>query len=51
MAAVSAGMAGPTLPTTGREAVAAPHARTVSSHAPDLGAHTAQVLAALGGEV
>ena len=49
MAAVSAHLAGgPTLPTPAGLAVAAPHARAVTSVAPDLGADTAQVLAELG---
>ncbi len=49
MAAVSAHLAGgPTLPASTGLAVAAPHARAVTSVAPDLGADTAQVLAELG---
>jgi hypothetical protein len=48
MAAVCAEMAGPTLVTTGREDVAAPRARTVTGHAPDMGADTAHVLVELG---
>ena len=49
MAAVSAHLAGgPTLRTPAGLAVAAPHARSVMSVAPDLGADTAQVLADLG---
>ena len=49
MAAVSAHLVGgPTLPTPAGLAVAAPHARAVTSVAPDLGADTAQVLAELG---
>ncbi len=47
MSAVSADLAGPTLPTTAR-GVAAPHARTVTRRAPDLGADTAHVLEELG---
>jgi hypothetical protein len=49
MAAVSAHLAGgPTLPTPAGLAVAAPHARAVTSIAPDLGADTARVLVELG---
>ena len=49
MAAVSAGLAGPTLPAPAGLSVAAPHARPVpSTQAPELGADTARVLAELG---
>jgi hypothetical protein len=48
MAAVSAGMSGPTIPTPGGLAVAQPQARPVEAHAPALGADTARVLAELG---
>jgi crotonobetainyl-CoA:carnitine CoA-transferase CaiB-like acyl-CoA transferase len=51
MAAVSADLTGPTLPTRARLAplaVAAPQARPVISRAPELGADTAHVLAELG---
>jgi hypothetical protein len=48
MAAVSAGLAGPTLPVPAALAVAEPHAREVTAQAPELGADTAQVLADLG---
>ncbi len=50
MAAVSAHLAGPTLPVPGSFAVpvAPPQARPVTAHAPDLGADTAAVLAELG---
>ena len=47
MAAVSADLAGPTLPTPARLAVAAPQ-RARDLEAPDLGADTAHVLAELG---
>ena len=47
MAAVSADLTGPTLPTPTGLAVAPPHARPVTSRASDLGADTAQVLAEL----
>jgi crotonobetainyl-CoA:carnitine CoA-transferase CaiB-like acyl-CoA transferase len=49
MAAVSAGLAGPTLPMLADGlTVADPHARQVSKQAPELGADTAHVLANLG---
>ena len=49
MAAVSAGLAGPTLPVLADGlTVADPHARQVAKRAPDLGADTAHVLADLG---
>jgi len=48
MAAVSAGLVGPALPTHSGLVVAAPHARPVTSRAPDLGGDTALVLADLG---
>jgi len=48
MAAVSAELAGPTLPAPAERAVATPHARSDTPRAPDLGADTDQVLAALG---
>ncbi len=48
MAAVSAGLAGPTLATQAAITVAAPRARQVTAIAPDLGADTAHVLAGLG---
>jgi hypothetical protein len=48
MAAVSAGLAGPTVPAPEGLAVAAPHARPVASRAPDLGFDTVPVLAELG---
>ncbi len=48
MAAVSAGLAGPTLATQAGLTVAAPRARPVTTKAPDLGADTARVLAGLG---
>jgi crotonobetainyl-CoA:carnitine CoA-transferase CaiB-like acyl-CoA transferase len=51
MAAVSAELAGPTMPVPtamGGAAVAEPHARQVTSTAPDMGADTAHVLAELG---
>ena len=48
MAAVSADLAGPTLPTHPGLVVAAPHARPVTARAPELGADTALVLAELG---
>jgi hypothetical protein len=44
MAAVTADLTGPTLPTRPGLAVAAPRARPVTSRAPDLGADTARVL-------
>jgi CoA-transferase family III len=47
MAAVSAHLAGPTLPTRAGLAVAAPRARPAASRAPELGADTARVLADL----
>jgi hypothetical protein len=47
MAAVSADLAGPTLPTRTGLAVAAPRARPTPSRAPALGADTARVLAEL----
>jgi hypothetical protein len=47
MAAVSADLTGPTIPTRPELAVAAPRARPVVSRAPDLGADTAHVLADL----
>jgi CoA-transferase family III len=47
MAAVSADLAGPTLPTHPGLIVAAPHARPVTARAPELGADTAHVLAEL----
>lgn len=48
MAAVSADLAGPTLPSGAGQPVAAPRARPVLARAPDLGADTAQVLGELG---
>jgi hypothetical protein len=48
MSAVSAGLAGPTLPAQDDHAVAAPRARPVLARAPDIGADTAHVLAELG---
>jgi hypothetical protein len=48
MAAVSASVAGPTLRASAGRAVAAPRARPVTAAAPDMGADTAHVLAALG---
>jgi crotonobetainyl-CoA:carnitine CoA-transferase CaiB-like acyl-CoA transferase len=49
MAAVSAELAGPTLPVPAAGlTVADPHARQVTKHAPELGADTVQVLADLG---
>jgi len=48
MSAVSAGLAGPTLPTHCDYAVAAPHARPVTAPAPDIGADTNHILAELG---
>ncbi len=48
MAAVSADLAGPTLPTSTGLAPAAPHARPPTARASDLGADTALVLAELG---
>ena len=48
MAAVSAGLAGPTLPMPAGLTAADPHARPVTERAADVGADTAQVLADLG---
>jgi crotonobetainyl-CoA:carnitine CoA-transferase CaiB-like acyl-CoA transferase len=48
MSAVSADLIGPTLPTHSGLVVAAPHARPMTSRAPDLGGDTALVLADLG---
>jgi hypothetical protein len=48
MAAVSADLTGPTLPTHTGLVVAAPHARPAVSRAPELGADTTRVLAELG---
>ena len=48
MAAVSAGLGGPTLPVPAGLAVAEPRARPVTKQAPELGADTARVLAELG---
>ena len=48
MAAVSAELAGPTLPIQDGRDVAAPKARPVTAPAPDLGTDTAHVLAELG---
>lgn len=48
MAAVSAGLAGPTLPAPAGLRVAAPHARPVGARAPAFGSDTAPVLAELG---
>ena len=48
MAAVSAGLGGPTLPVPAGLAVAEPRARRVTKRAPELGADTAHVLAELG---
>jgi crotonobetainyl-CoA:carnitine CoA-transferase CaiB-like acyl-CoA transferase len=45
---VAAHLAGPTLPSTGSTEVAAPRARPAVGRAPDLGEHTAEVLAELG---
>jgi hypothetical protein len=48
MAAVSADLAGPTVPTSTGLAPAAPHARQPTAKASDLGADTGRVLAELG---
>jgi crotonobetainyl-CoA:carnitine CoA-transferase CaiB-like acyl-CoA transferase len=48
MAAVSADLIGPTLPTRSGLVVAAPRARPVTTRAPELGGDTALVLAELG---
>ena len=48
MAAVSVGLAGPTLPVPEGLVVEPPRARTVAARAPALGADTARVLAELG---
>lgn len=48
MSAVSAGLAGPTLPTHEGHTVAAPRARPITARAPDIGADTSHVLAELG---
>jgi hypothetical protein len=48
MAAVSAGLTGPTLPAPAGLMVATPHARPVDSRAPELGSDTVPVLAELG---
>ena len=48
MAAISADLAGPTLPAPRGLVVTAPHARPATATAPDLGADTAHVLADLG---
>ena len=48
MAAVSAALAGPTLPAPREFAVAQPHARPVEAPAPPCGADTARVLSELG---
>jgi len=48
MAAVSAGLAGPTLREAAGVPVAEPHARPVDARAPELGADTARVVAELG---
>jgi hypothetical protein len=47
MSAVSAELAGPTLPAHDNSTVTAPHARPVTTRAPEMGADTAQVLAEL----
>ena len=47
MAAVSAGLGGPTLPVPAGLTVAEPQARRVTNRAPDLGADTTHVLAEL----
>ena len=48
MAAVCAGLGGPTLPAPAGLTVAAPQARPVDARAPELGADTESVLAELG---